>query len=534
MNKAAVWWRVSTDDQLEASPDTQIAESVAMAEREGFQVPADYIIGTDWGSLSVWDSPPMARLLDLVRSKEVSAVFMYDADRSPSRPVHRLLFRAVCEDNFVAIRCVHGQIPGGDMGEFVEFASAWSKQLQVHRAQQGAKDGLRDRAKKRGLPVTGIPPYGFRFRYQEPGVNRVPVALEPDPANYHIAVRIWRMAVDGVPMRRAALELAQAGIPAPKGGPTWNPSTIARILKNPAYAGRYAALRQEMKVPATRRKSDTYGKSSSRHLPMEEWQFLPDFQVESPIVTWAEWELVRKQLERNQADATRNGKRTYTLRGILFCSKDGRRLSGHSRKGRESYVYECPGRRGRLGVPKCACPRISGPVLEAKVWEEVTGFLGSSNTFQHEMGRRREATTGQENDIRKKMAGLERQLRDVARRETELVGLRLRGTVSDEALDRNAALLRAERVHYQEEIDRQQAALSTMEQSEAAVASLEALRQRFVDRLTTTAPEDHRTVLEALDTRVTIGPGGVLDLSIGVPKHLQDAMADCVHQPQGQ
>lgn len=534
MNKAAIWWRVSTDDQLEASPDTQTAESLAMAEWEGFQVPADYIIGTDWGSLSVWDSPPMARLLGLVRSRDISAVFMYDADRSPSRPAHRLLFRAVCEDNRVAIRCVHGQIPGGDMGEFVEFASAWSKQLQAHRAQKVAKDGLRDRAKKRGLPVTGIPPHGFRFRYQEPGVNRVPVALEPDPATYHIAVRIWRMALDGVPMRRAALELAQAGILAPRGGPTWNLSTIARILKNPAYAGRYAALRQEMKVPATRRKSDTYRKSTSRRLPIEEWQFLPDFPVESPIVTWAEWELVQQQLGRNQANASRNGKRTYALRGILFCSADGRRLSGHTKKGRESYVYECPGRRGRLGVPKCACPRISGPVLEAKVWEEVAGFLGSNNTFQHEMERRHDTTTCQVADIRKKVAEHERQLRDVARRETELVGLRLRGTVSDEALDRNAALLRAERIHYQEEIERQQAALSTMVQSEAAVASLEALRQRFVDRLVTTGLEDRRRVLEALETRVTIGPGGVLDLSIGVPQHLKDAMTDCVHQAQGQ
>ncbi len=77
---------------------------------------------------------------------------------------------------------------------------------------------------------------------------------------------------------------------------------------------------------------------------MEEWQFLPDFQVESPIVTWAEWELVQQQLGRNQANATRNGKRTYALRGILFCLEDGRRLSGHSRKGRNGYIYECPGR----------------------------------------------------------------------------------------------------------------------------------------------------------------------------------------------
>ena len=74
----------------------------------------------------------------------------------------------------------------------------------------------------------------------------------------------------------------------------------------------------------------------------------------------------------------------------------------------------------------------------------------------------------------------------------------------------------------------------TLEQSEAAVASLEALRGRLTHYLDSTTPEDRRAVLEALDTRVTVGPGGVLDLSIGVPQHLHDAMADCVHQPQGQ
>ena len=262
--------------------------------------------------------------------------------------------------------------------------------------------------------------------------------------------------------------------------------------------------------------------------------------MESPILTWADWELVHQQLKRNQANAKRNGKRSYALRGMLFCSEDGRRLCGHSRKGREGYVYECPGRRGRLGVAKCNCPRIGGPAVERMVWEEITGFLGSQKTFQHEMGRRWEATTGQESEIREKMAGLKRKLEDVDRRETDLVGLRLRGTVSDEALDRNAALLRAERSHLNDEINRQKAALATLEQSEAAVASLESIRQRFVHHLDSAAPEERRAVLEALETRVTVyprvmeypggPPGGHLEISIGVPQH----MADCVHQPHGQ
>ena len=50
---AAIWWRVSTDDQREISPDTQTGEALALAEQEGYNVPPENVIGTDWKSLLV-------------------------------------------------------------------------------------------------------------------------------------------------------------------------------------------------------------------------------------------------------------------------------------------------------------------------------------------------------------------------------------------------------------------------------------------------------------------------------------------------
>lgn len=79
--KAAIWWRVSTDDQRETSPETQIQDALKLADEEGFNVPPEYILGTDWHSLSVSESPPMERLRELIRSRDIRAVFMYDADR---------------------------------------------------------------------------------------------------------------------------------------------------------------------------------------------------------------------------------------------------------------------------------------------------------------------------------------------------------------------------------------------------------------------------------------------------------------------
>ena len=42
---AAIWWRESTKAQLELSPETQIKESRAKLEAEGYVVPEDRIIG---------------------------------------------------------------------------------------------------------------------------------------------------------------------------------------------------------------------------------------------------------------------------------------------------------------------------------------------------------------------------------------------------------------------------------------------------------------------------------------------------------
>ena len=59
----------------------------------------------------------------------------------------------------------------------------------------------------------------------------------------------------------------------------------------------------------------------------------------------------------------------------------------------------------------------------------------------------------------------------------------MRGAISEVVLDRNAALLRVARPHLTEELERQRETMSTLEQGQAAVASLKALREYMRDRM---------------------------------------------------
>ncbi len=257
---AALWARVSTHDQREMSLDSQESAVLGCLTTKGYEVPAEYVLKVDWSSLDLMACQDFQQLRRWMADGNIHAIGVSDRDRLQAQGLQRLIFLSECQESGVQIVTVQGPpMLDGAEGQLVELALALGKEKSVLRSQQGAKDGLRDRAKLHGLPVTGTPPYGYRFRYEERGGKEVPVALEPHPDTYHIASDIWRMALDRYPMRRICRQLQSHTVPAPKGGPDWNPSTIARILNNPAYGGRYYALRQEMKSPDKRRKTGSYG-----------------------------------------------------------------------------------------------------------------------------------------------------------------------------------------------------------------------------------------------------------------------------------
>jgi hypothetical protein len=60
---AAVWWRVSTEDQKTISPATQRTQALALAKGGDFQVPEDYILvqpQNTYFAKGWWFDPPEA------------------------------------------------------------------------------------------------------------------------------------------------------------------------------------------------------------------------------------------------------------------------------------------------------------------------------------------------------------------------------------------------------------------------------------------------------------------------------------------
>ena len=160
---AATWCRVSSQDQRELSLDSQEVAVLKTLDERGYEAPPQYVLKVDWSSLDLMSCPEFQQLRGWIADGTVQAVGTLDRDRLQAQGLQRLIFLSECRDQQVQVVTVQGppMLEGGE-GQLIELALALGKEGSVLRAQQGARDGLRDRAILRGLPPNMYKIYGMR------------------------------------------------------------------------------------------------------------------------------------------------------------------------------------------------------------------------------------------------------------------------------------------------------------------------------------------------------------------------------------
>ncbi len=509
---AAVWARVSTEDRQEPSLDSQVADVKTWLESQGWTVPSSRIIITHWTSKNILACPDMQTLLKWVRNREVGAVGLLHLDRFACRMGQMAQILDIFREGEVEILAKNSPLQAGIIGEAVALVITIAKAMQVQRADEGSKDGLHKRATMRGLPTSCQNPYGYRFN--ESRTRLIPSA---DWENRQLMVRMF---IKGETIHGIRRELHERAIPSPKGLEWWPDPTIWLILVDTVNFGEYRALRRENIEPQVRRgKSNgmpTYGNTSSRKL---EGIPLTNIVVENPIITREEYEWILARMAQNKANAKRNGKHNFLLKGMIQYELDSRRYHGrHIRDNIWAYEYPDNGYNGK-NHPR---PYINGRRIETAVEDTVRRLLADDAVLGSELDRTGEA-------IRKSRENLEKELRSLERREnantnTETQLLldkdRFGGNISDEAFKRALERLQAERNHITERKEEVVREIRKLNESSVSMMGLKQLRSNLGERIDSKEFADRRYVLEALGTRVTVTTDAKLLVDFAVPKEI--------------
>lgn len=230
--RAALYLRVSTDERS-ASLDAQESGARAWCAREGHSVVATYtdegISGAEWsrrpGVQALQDAADATpRPFDLVVVRDLDRLGR-DAIRLP------LLLDDLQSAGVRVVEWTTGKIAEleGEALVLVQLR-AYAAAAERKAIARRTRTALRQKA-ERGQ-VTGGRVYGYRNVRGPAGVR-----YEVDPAEAAAVREMYERHAAGESARAIARSLTARGVPAPRGAPSWAPTTVGAILRSERYRG---------------------------------------------------------------------------------------------------------------------------------------------------------------------------------------------------------------------------------------------------------------------------------------------------------
>ncbi len=370
--RAALYRRVSGEEQKTKGyslPD-QRAEQLEYCARESLEIVKEF---EDAGySGKFLERPDLDELRDLVATGSVNVVVVSKRDR-----LARGLYAGYLKNEFkrrgVELAALDSITEDTPYGELLENTLDNFSEFERFMIADRMRRGKRSKSKQGKLVAGPQSDYGFRYNDARDG-------YEVDEVRMALVRRIFRMVgVEGMTLNAVAGRLEAEGIPAPRGGRTWNRPTLRKFILSDVYlrhsyeevakivSGEVAAKLD----PSAHYGISWYGKKHHTHhrevrikngkkayprvkksvdVPREEWIGVP---VPDPGIP-REWVLAAREAIKDNERVSNCGRHFWELTGgVLRCAACGGAMATNYMTPRQTGYYRC-GKRCRLGKYACS------------------------------------------------------------------------------------------------------------------------------------------------------------------------------------
>lgn len=299
---AAAYIRVSTDDQAELSPDSQLEEIRKYAQRENLLLLQGHVyIDAGISGKKADRRPEFMRMI--AQAKEpacpFSVILLWKYSRFARNQEESIFYKSVLRSKCgIDVVSVTEPLIAGPFGSLIERIIEWMDEFYSIRLSQEVKRSMTVNARRGKLQAS--PSFGYRAE----GGKLVPL---PEEAA-HIR-RIFDSFVAGAGIYQIAKELNDLGVRTHRGNSFEN-RTIEYIIRNPVYIGK---LRWN---PAGRSRRDFFNENI----------IVADGEHE-PLIDMETWEAAQDRMDRIKAQFAYKARPTYELKhwlsGLVRCSACG-------------------------------------------------------------------------------------------------------------------------------------------------------------------------------------------------------------------
>lgn len=302
---AAAYIRVSTDNQTELSPDSQIKVVQQYAKQHSYIIPKDFIFRDDGISGRHADKrPQFNQMIATAKQKPspFSAVLLWKFSRFARNQEESIFYKSMLRKNGVEVVSVSEPMVDGPFGTLIERIIEWSDEYYSIRLSGEVKRGMTEKVERGG--AVSIPAFGYDIKDKK---------YVPNPETAPIVQKIFNDYFNGVGSLQIAKQLNALGIKTNRGN-SWENRTVDYILRNPVYIGK---IRWNPKRRTCRNYDDTDMMIVDGH-----HEAIIDVETFNRVQ-----EIFAQNRRKHIAYVHSNISNEYMLHGLVKCSNCGATLS---------------------------------------------------------------------------------------------------------------------------------------------------------------------------------------------------------------
>lgn len=325
MKIGAAYIRVSTDDQLEYSPDSQIKLIQQFAKKNDIIIPDEFIfIDEGISGKTAQKRPEFNKMIAIAKQKENSfdTILVWKFSRFARNQEESIVYKKMLKKADVDVISISEPIADDHFGSLIERIIEWMDEYYVIRLSDEVKRGMTEKA-TRGEPLCH-PAFGYDMKDKRYYINEEQAIIVRE---------IFDRFVAGEKITQITKWLQGIGVRTNRGNPP-DRRFSEYILHNPVYAG------------FTRWSTD--GKKASARDYYNE-NFIITKGVHEPIVTQETFDKAQEIFQENKKKYRKWQRREqpvdFMLKGLMKCGNCGATLV-HSQAGNSVQCHNYTSQRG--------------------------------------------------------------------------------------------------------------------------------------------------------------------------------------------
>lgn len=307
MKTAAAYIRVSTDDQIEYSPDSQLKAIRAYAKSNDMLLPEEFVfVDEGISGRKAEKRPAFQKMIGTakIKPKPFDVILLWKFSRFARNRedsiVYKSMLRKQCGIDVISISEQLGEDKTSILIE--ALIEAMDEYYSVNLAEE-VRRGMNEKF-SRG-EIVSQPPFGYRM---ENG------SFVPDETNAPIVKMIFNDYIAGLGSRAIATKLNNMGIKSIKGNKFEN-RTVEYILTNPVYIGKLRRSKNGRdNLDYFHQSKDNTLIVNGNHEPIIDEELFADVQVK------------RQKIKKIYGKYARQAPVEFMLKGIMRCSNCGATL----------------------------------------------------------------------------------------------------------------------------------------------------------------------------------------------------------------